>query len=104
MTPRRGAGETGVPLDTGSDGLAAPLNLGKGEACHDVLRRVSEGPPVSPALHAALGPRRRTAKDSRGIDRRSRPNSSPRVVGRLGTGNLFRSRTRISPLESSIRP
>src|SRR6266536_234032 len=28
---------------------------------------VSEGPPVSPALHAALGPRRRAAKDSRGL-------------------------------------
>src|SRR6266498_1054386 len=40
---------------------------GKRYACHDVLRRVSEGPPVSPALHAALGPRSRAAKDSRGI-------------------------------------
>src|SRR5258706_8062155 len=40
---------------------------GKRDACHDVLRRVSEGPPVSPALHAALGPRSRASKDSGGI-------------------------------------
>src|SRR6266511_4333169 len=40
---------------------------GKRYACPDVLRRVSEGPPVSPALPAALGPRRRAAKDSRGL-------------------------------------
>src|SRR5258706_7544368 len=40
---------------------------GKRDACHDVLRRVSEGPPVSPALHAALGPRSRASKGSRGI-------------------------------------
>src|SRR6266545_7633851 len=33
----------------------------------DVLRRVPEGPPVSPALPAAFGPRSRAAKDSRGI-------------------------------------
>src|SRR5258706_13001004 len=40
---------------------------GKRDACHDVLRRVSEGPPVSPALHAAVGPRSRASKGSRGI-------------------------------------
>src|SRR6266498_5751920 len=57
----------GGPSETRSDRLAVRLNVGKRYACHDVLRRVSEGPPVSPALHAALGPRRRAAKDSRGI-------------------------------------
>src|SRR5258706_4788139 len=40
---------------------------GKRDACHDVRRRVSEGPPVSPALHAAVGPRSRASKGSRGI-------------------------------------
>src|SRR6266542_2435994 len=50
-----------------SDRLAVRLNVGKRYACPDVRRRVSEGPPVSPALPAALGPRSRAAKDSRGL-------------------------------------
>src|SRR2546425_6178335 len=57
----------GEPSETRSDRLAVRLNVGKRYACHDVLRRVSEGPPVSPALPAALGPWSRTSKDSRGI-------------------------------------
>src|SRR2546425_9764891 len=57
----------GGPSETRSDRLAVRLNVGKRYACHDVLRRVSEGPPLSPALHASLGPRSRAAKDSRGI-------------------------------------
>src|SRR6266545_5029162 len=94
----------GGPSETRSDRLAVRLNVGKRYACHDVRRRVSEGPPVSPALHAVLGPRSRAAKDARGIDRRSRPTSRQRVVGRLGARNLFRPHTKASPLESSIRP
>src|SRR6266542_2158005 len=50
-----------------SDRLAVRLNVGKRYACPDVRRRVSEGPPVSPALPAALGRRSRAAKDSRGL-------------------------------------
>src|SRR3989442_11014315 len=57
----------GGPSETRSDRLAVRLNVGKRYACPDVRRRVSEGPPVSPALHAALGPRSRASKDSRGI-------------------------------------
>src|SRR6266508_2614408 len=57
----------GGPSETRSDRLAVRLNVGKRYACHDVLRRVSQGPLVSPALPAALGPRRRAAKDSRGL-------------------------------------
>src|SRR5437762_3907771 len=67
LLPVRRAGETGGPAETRSDRLAVRLNVGKRYAWHDVRRRVSEGPPVSPALHAALGPRSRAAKDSRGI-------------------------------------
>src|SRR6266545_3855275 len=57
----------GGPSETRSDRLAVRLNVGQRYACHDVLRRVSQSPPVSPALHAALGPRRRAAKDARGL-------------------------------------
>src|SRR5438034_681673 len=56
----------GGPSETRSDLLAVRLNVGKQYAWHDVLRRVSEGPPVSPALHASLGPRSRASKDARG--------------------------------------
>src|SRR5205809_3081172 len=63
LTPVRRAGETGGPSETRSDRLAVRLNVGKRYACHDVLRRVSEGPPVSPALRAALGPRSRASKE-----------------------------------------
>src|SRR6266540_3157842 len=52
----------GGPSETRSDRLAVRLHVGKRYACHDVRRRVSEGPPVSP-----LGPRSRASKDSRGI-------------------------------------
>src|SRR6266545_3656201 len=45
----------GGPSETRSDRLAVRLNVGQRYACHDVRRRVSEGPPVSPALHASLG-------------------------------------------------
>src|SRR5205809_7594417 len=96
LTAVRRTGETGGPSETRSDRLAVRLNVGKRDACYYVRRRVSAGPPVSPALPATLGPQRRAAKDSRGIDRRSRPNASQRVVGRLGARNLFRSRTRTS--------
>src|SRR5437868_1659365 len=41
----------GGPSETRSDRLAVRRNGGKRDACHDVRRRVSEGPPVSPALH-----------------------------------------------------
>src|SRR5207244_13195518 len=47
-------------------------------------RVVPECPPVAPALHATLRPQSPASKDSRGIDRRSRPHSSQRVVVRLG--------------------
>jgi len=56
----------------------------------------------SAELRAALGPRSRASKDSRGIPTIT-AELKP-VVGRLGARNLFRSRTRASPLESSIRP
>src|SRR2546423_15106883 len=50
-----------------------------------------------PKAHPSLPPSTRRS-GRRGVhrrtlvDRRSRPNSSPRVVGRLGARNLFRSR------------
>src|SRR6266511_5063237 len=57
----------GGPSETRSDRLAIRLNVGKRYAWHDVRRRVSEGPPVSSALHASLGPRSRASKDARGL-------------------------------------
>src|SRR6266542_3781 len=56
--------------------------------------------PPSPRRSGRGVVQRRTRVDYR----RSRPTSSPRVVGRLGARNLFRPHTRASPLESSIRP
>src|SRR6266540_3601686 len=59
-----------------------------------------------PKAHPSLPPS--TRRSGRGVVqrrtrveyRRSRPTSSQRVVGRLGARNLFRSRTRASPLSS----
>src|SRR6266540_1605638 len=68
LTARSPGGRDGWAFsETRSDRLAVRLNVGQRYACHDVRRRVPEGPPVSPALPAALGPRRRAAKDSRGL-------------------------------------
>src|SRR5438552_2492247 len=61
-----------------------------------------------PQAHPSLPPS--TRRSGRGVVdrrtlveyRRSRPNSSPRVVGRLGARNLFRPRTR-EPRHSSPR-
>src|SRR5438105_4156158 len=59
-----------------------------------------------PKAHPSLPPSTRRS-GRRGVhrrtlvDRRSRPHSSQRIVGRLGARNLFRSRTSTSPLESS---
>src|SRR6266542_4996012 len=78
----------GGPSETRSDRLAVRLNVGKRYAWHDVRRRVSEGPPVSPALHASLGPRSRASKDARGID--GRPQACRRKVG--GTHSLQAAR------------
>src|SRR6266536_1876962 len=78
----------GGPSETRSDRLAVRLNVGKRYAWHDVRRRVSEGPRVSPALHASLGPRSRASKDARGID--GRPQACRRKVG--GTHSLQAAR------------
>src|SRR5438128_5055927 len=56
--------------------------------------------PPSPRRSGRAVVQRRTRVESR----RSRPTSSQRVVGRLGARNRFRTHTRASPLESSIRP
>src|SRR6266540_2134836 len=54
--------------------------------------------PPSPRRSGRGGVQRRTRVEYR----RSRPTSSPRVVGRLGARNLFRPHTRASPLEPEI--
>src|SRR5437868_9190358 len=43
------AGGAGGPSETRSDRLAVRPNVGKWDACHDVRRRVSAGPPAPPA-------------------------------------------------------
>src|SRR2546423_8647100 len=69
---------------------------GKRYACHDVRRRVSEGPPVSPTLHAALGPRSRASKGSRGIPTIT-AELKPACRRKVGARNLFRPHMRTSP-------
>src|SRR6266403_1484926 len=74
----------GGPSETRSDRLAVRLNVGKRCTCHYVLRRVSEGPPVSPALHARRSGRgvvhRRTLGEL--TDDHGRTQACRRKVGR----------------------